>query len=177
VAVGQGGIDGDVEKCIRVIRGHTGGAECHDPIPNWERMNFDDHIYANLLRMLFNDPTATQSWMIATIKHGWYVFPKTLVFSLNKILKEGVCEQQKRNLMVVAPSGTGKTMGFLLPAVNLCLVKNRKGVRVLIVVPTKQLANQIFQHTKKVVSFFWGGGSFVCFQYCWCWGTKTTARL
>lgn len=48
-----------------------------------------------------------------------------------------------RDIIGLAQTGTGKTAAFLLPILNRLLAKPGKGIRVLIVVPTRELANQI----------------------------------
>ena len=47
--------------------------------------------------------------------------------------------------MAVAPTGTGKTAAFVIPIINQLLKSKRKGagIRVLILVPTRELAKQI----------------------------------
>ena len=48
-----------------------------------------------------------------------------------------------RDIIGLAQTGTGKTAAFLLPILNRLLAKPGKGIRVLIVVPTRELADQI----------------------------------
>ena len=49
------------------------------------------------------------------------------------------------DVMAVAPTGTGKTAAFVIPIINQLLKSKRKGagIRVLILVPTRELAKQI----------------------------------
>ena len=42
-----------------------------------------------------------------------------------------------------APTGSGKTLAFLLPLVERLAGHSSRGIRALIVVPTRELANQI----------------------------------
>src|SRR5271154_7474332 len=50
------------------------------------------------------------------------------------------------DLMVSAPTGTGKTAAFVLPALQLLLkpsTKSGRGPRVLVLTPTRELAGQV----------------------------------
>lgn len=64
-----------------------------------------------------------------------------------------------RDLMASAPTGTGKTAAFVLPSLHKMIVGNRKvdendksgkgrAPRVLVLTPTRELANQISQNTR-----------------------------
>ena len=61
---------------------------------------------------------------------------------------------QGKDVLGCAQTGTGKTAAFLLPVLNQ-LVKNpnRKGVKALIVVPTRELAMQIDQQIQGFAYF------------------------
>ncbi|HNG05699.1 MAG TPA: DEAD/DEAH box helicase, partial [Saprospiraceae bacterium] len=68
-----------------------------------------------------------------------------------------------REVLLLAPTGSGKTLGFLLPA-YMGLKQSIKGVQVLIVVPSRELASQIEQVFKQMgtgfkVNAFFGGHS------------------
>jgi superfamily II DNA/RNA helicase len=52
---------------------------------------------------------------------------------------------QGHDLMGLAQTGTGKTAVFVLPILNRLLTHRRRGVRALIVAPTRELAEQIHQ--------------------------------
>jgi superfamily II DNA/RNA helicase len=69
-----------------------------------------------------------------------------------------------QNLLLLSPTGTGKTLAFLLPIVNRLEAKN-VNVQVLIVVPTRELAIQIEQVARSMGAGFkanavYGGQSF-----------------
>lgn len=49
----------------------------------------------------------------------------------------------KRDLLAIAQTGTGKTAAFALPILQLLENNNRKGIKALIVSPTRELAIQI----------------------------------
>jgi ATP-dependent RNA helicase RhlE len=53
-----------------------------------------------------------------------------------------------RDLMAAAQTGTGKTAGFVLPLLQLLGAPAGKGPRVLILVPTRELAAQVFDSVK-----------------------------
>jgi superfamily II DNA/RNA helicase len=62
---------------------------------------------------------------------------------LNEMQKAAIDAIQKQNdLVLIAPTGSGKTLAYLLPVLQL-LDKDRTGVQVLILVPTRELAIQI----------------------------------
>ena len=46
------------------------------------------------------------------------------------------------NLMLLAPTGTGKTLAFLLPVISR-LKPNQQGVQAMIIAPSRELALQI----------------------------------
>ena len=50
---------------------------------------------------------------------------------------------QQRDLLGLAQTGTGKTAAFILPTVQHLLQRSTKHVRVLILAPTRELAEQI----------------------------------
>ena len=53
------------------------------------------------------------------------------------------CLLEKRNVIVTAPTGTGKTLSFLLPILNN--ITESKKVTAVIMVPLQELANQILE--------------------------------
>ena len=61
------------------------------------------------------------------------------------------CLLEKRNVIVTAPTGTGKTLSFLLPILNN-LSENRK-INAVIMVPLQELATQILEALQKLGSF------------------------
>ena len=53
------------------------------------------------------------------------------------------------DLILISPTGSGKTLAFLLPTLQL-LDSQKTGVQILILVPTRELAQQIEQVFKKM---------------------------
>ena len=90
---------------------------------NFETFNFHPCVAAGVAEAGFKIPTPIQERAIPKISAG-------------------------RDVMGLAQTGTGKTAAFVLPIVNR-LVKNKyKGVRSLIIAPTRELAEQIHQAIK-----------------------------
>ena len=56
---------------------------------------------------------------------------------------------QKKDLIALAETGSGKTLSYLLPLLQLSLGKPRRHPSSLILVPTKELADQIHENFKK----------------------------
>lgn len=58
---------------------------------------------------------------------------------------------ERRDLLGLAQTGTGKTAAFILPTVQHLMETSGQKVRVLIVAPTRELAEQINDFTKKII--------------------------
>lgn len=59
-----------------------------------------------------------------------------------------------RDVIASAQTGTGKTAAFLLPVINkLITTEQEDAIRVLVIVPTRELANQIAQHMEGLSYF------------------------
>jgi len=58
---------------------------------------------------------------------------------------------ERRDLLGLAQTGTGKTAAFILPTVQHLMETSGKQVRVLIVAPTRELAEQINDFTKTII--------------------------
>ena len=58
---------------------------------------------------------------------------------------------ERRDLLGLAQTGTGKTAAFILPTVQHLMTTSGKQVRVLIVAPTRELAEQINDFTKTII--------------------------
>ncbi|MGB1296678.1 MAG: ATP-dependent RNA helicase SrmB [Psychrobium sp.] len=62
----------------------------------------------------------------------------------------------QRDILGCAPTGTGKTAAFLLPAIQhlLDFPRNKPGApRILVVTPTRELANQVFEYAEQLTEF------------------------
>jgi len=86
------------------------------------------------------------------------------IASLTPMQEEVIAKlQQVTNLILVAPTGSGKTVAFLIPLINR-LVPGKKNVQAFIIAPSRELAIQIEQvfrnmKTSYKVSCFYGGHS------------------
>ncbi|MFC3120076.1 DEAD/DEAH box helicase [Agaribacter flavus] len=59
-----------------------------------------------------------------------------------------------QDLMVASKTGSGKTLGFLVPAINRLLTQkplSKRDPRVLVLAPTRELAKQVFMVAKKLI--------------------------
>ena len=95
----------------------------------FNEINFQDDVMQGIDAMGFEDMTPVQEKAIPTILEG-------------------------KDVLGCAQTGTGKTAAFLLPVLNQ-LVKNkhRKGIKALIIVPTRELAMQIDQQIQGFAYF------------------------
>ena len=59
------------------------------------------------------------------------------------------CIIEKRNVLVTAPTGTGKTLSFLIPILHTA--KKSKFIKAVILVPLQELASQII-HELSILS-------------------------
>ncbi len=88
--------------------------------------NFNTHISGAIQRCGYTAPTPIQKQSMASIL-------------------------ERRDLLGLAQTGTGKTAAFVLPTVQHLMETAGKQVRVLIVAPTRELAEQINEFTKKII--------------------------
>lgn len=92
----------------------------------FENYNFKNFIYEALAELKFKEPTEVQDEVI----------PKVL---------------NDENVIVKSKTGTGKTHAFLIPILNN--VTSDKEVQSVIIVPTRELAFQIYEETQKITKF------------------------
>lgn len=100
-------------------------------LPTFAQLELDEKLLNALEQKGFNHPTSIQS---ATIP--WAL--------------------EQRDILGSAPTGTGKTAAFLLPALQYLIDFPRKKPgppRVLILTPTRELAEQVAQHARELASF------------------------
>jgi superfamily II DNA/RNA helicase len=88
--------------------------------------NFNTHISQAIQKCGFTAPTPIQKQAIAPVL-------------------------ERRDLLGLAQTGTGKTAAFILPTVQHLMTTSGKQVRVLIVAPTRELAEQINDFTKTII--------------------------
>ncbi len=76
------------------------------------------------------------------------------ITELNPMQKESrITIKKKSNMVLLSPTGTGKTLAFLLPLIE-SLDKNCTEIQILILVPSRELAQQIEQVARKMGSGF-----------------------
>ncbi|XP_012944604.1 ATP-dependent RNA helicase DDX5 isoform X1 [Aplysia californica] len=100
------------------------GKSIPNPIFTFEEGNFPDYVMSQIRRNSWQSPTAIQSqaWPIAL---------------------------SGRNLVGIAQTGSGKTLGFILPAIvhvnHQPYLEHGDGPIVLVLVPTRELAQQVLE--------------------------------
>ncbi|GAW83281.1 DEAD box helicase [Plasmodium gonderi] len=73
---------------------------------------------------------------------------------VQRIIYENIIKEKKKNdLLVQAKTGTGKTIAYLLLALNDIQKNKILSVHTLIIVPTRELANQIYNEAKLLLTF------------------------
>ena len=83
--------------------------------------------------------------MANTIKEQQDILTKLNIHQLNQMQKEAISViDNTANTVILSPTGTGKTLAFLLPTLKLIDPEN-KDIQVLILVPSRELAIQIEQ--------------------------------
>jgi superfamily II DNA/RNA helicase len=76
------------------------------------------------------------------------------ITSLNPMQEDaGKAIRKKSDVVVLSPTGTGKTLAFLLPLIET-LDSNSQEIQILILVPSRELAQQIEQVVRKMGSGF-----------------------
>ncbi|QLQ82603.1 hypothetical protein HG537_0H03660 [Torulaspora globosa] len=112
-------------------KGKVTGEDIPLPIGSFEdlvtRFSFDKRLLNNLIEKHFTEPTPIQC--------------EAIPLSLNG-----------RDIVACAPTGSGKTLSFLIPLLQRVISEgsNGTGLRALIISPTKELANQIFIECDKL---------------------------
>ncbi len=76
------------------------------------------------------------------------------ITSLNPMQEEaGIAIRNKSDVVLLSPTGTGKTLAFLLPLIE-SLDSNSQEIQILILVPSRELAQQIEKVVRKMGSGF-----------------------
>jgi len=82
------------------------------------------------------------------------IFSHFNITELNEMQKATLAAiPQPNDVVLISPTGSGKTLGFLLPILQL-LDANKRGVQILILVPSRELAIQIEQVFKRMSTSF-----------------------
>ena len=97
----------------------------------FEELELDDKLCRALTEMGLTRPTTIQTMVVPVAMEG-------------------------KDVLASAPTGTGKTLAFLLPACQFLLDFPRQhpgATRILILTPTRELALQVFEQAKAVTQF------------------------
>jgi len=112
-------------KEITIVQGHD---HIGNPITNFEEGGFPEYLLKTMRKENFVEPTAVQA-------QGW------------PIALSG------QDLVSIAMTGSGKTLGYMLPAIIHCMnqeyLQRGDGPIVLVLAPTRELAQQIQQQADK----------------------------
>lgn len=104
------------------------------------------------MRMLKSIKKATK--MANTIREQEDILAKLNIHVLNPMQEEAIAVIKKTtNTILLSPTGTGKTLAFLLPIIKT-LDPNCKDIQILILVPSRELAIQIEQVVRSMGSGF-----------------------
>jgi len=92
--------------------------------------------------------------MANIIKEQQDILAKFNIFKLNEMQEEAISVIEKTtNTILLSPTGTGKTLAFLLPIIST-LDPNCSDIQALILVPSRELAIQIEQVVRNMGSGF-----------------------
>lgn len=94
---------------------------------NFADLSLDSHLLSGIESMGYRQPTPVQSEAIPPVLAG-------------------------RDLVAIASTGTGKTAAFVLPMLQRLMDGPRGAVRALVLAPTRELAEQIHDHVRKIGS-------------------------
>ena len=113
-----------------------------------ERYNVSSHLLQNLAQSGYKRPTGIQSYGMPILLE---------VRPPYGILGRGIKAQQHRDLAAISPTGTGKTLSYLLPVLSALGAPTASsksspssGVRAVILAPTRELAHQIHNECLKL---------------------------
>ncbi|KAG0258123.1 RNA-dependent ATPase rok1 [Actinomortierella ambigua] len=105
------------------------GTDIPNPFKSFEGLGkqyqLASYLQHNITEAGFKKPTPIQMQAIPVILHG-------------------------RDLMAMAPTGSGKTMAFVLPILHDLKGPEKVGYRAVIISPTRELATQIFNQIKRL---------------------------
>ncbi|KAG0361320.1 RNA-dependent ATPase rok1 [Podila minutissima] len=105
------------------------GTDIPNPFKSFDGLarqyQLEQYLQRNITASGFKKPTPIQMQAIPVILHG-------------------------RDLMAMAPTGSGKTMAFVLPILHDLKGPEKVGYRAVVISPTRELATQIFNQIKKL---------------------------
>ncbi|KAG0330826.1 RNA-dependent ATPase rok1 [Podila humilis] len=123
----------DSKEQLSLFRSHLKikvyGTDIPNPFKSFDGLakqyHLEQYLQRNIAASGFKKPTPIQMQAIPVILHG-------------------------RDLMAMAPTGSGKTMAYVLPILHDLKGPEKLGYRAVIISPTRELATQIFNQIKKL---------------------------
>jgi len=88
-----------------------------------------------------------KAWLLRSLEAIWYKEPTPIQEQVMKIAFSG------KNIVWQSQTWTGKTAAFLLPILNN-VDTNKKSLQVLIIAPTRELVNQIWDEVRNLTKFY-----------------------
>ncbi|XP_029638074.1 probable ATP-dependent RNA helicase DDX52 [Octopus sinensis] len=107
---------------------HVHGFDAPPPVTDFEQLkNFSIHprLLENAKKVEYTKPTPIQMQAIPVM-------------------------MRRREIMACAPTGSGKTAAFALPVLNYLKEPRNCGIRSVILAPTRELSNQIYQEMQRL---------------------------
>lgn len=98
--------------------------------------------------MKFNETKLNKNIIRAVEELGYHDMTKIQEATIDKIL-------QRKSVVAMSSTGSGKTAAFMLPLISNIDVRNRN-TEVLVVTPTRELATQIVAETRKFCKYLHG---------------------
>lgn len=145
---GKGGEDDHVPGHRVTVKGRDAPAAISSFMKMKERYNIAGHVMANLEKFGFERPTGIQS-------HGCPILLE--VWMITYACRTSLISTQKRDMAAISPTGTGKTLSYLLPIMSALRAPSSSaetdvapGVRAIVLAPTKELAHQIHNECLKL---------------------------
>lgn len=80
-----------------------------------------------------------EPWLLKNLQKGPWTTPTPIQCGAISVMLE------RRDLLAGAPTGSGKTLAFLLPTLQLLQKHTKLGFRAVLVSPTRELAQQIYE--------------------------------
>jgi superfamily II DNA/RNA helicase len=120
----------EVDAWLRENEVKLSGSNVPPPVFEFDKADFPNKV-VNLLYKNYEKPTIIQSisWPVA---------------------------QSGQDMISIAKTGSGKTLGFILPAIvhtlNLPRRAHNEGPSVLVLLPTRELAQQVYEVTREYAS-------------------------
>lgn len=114
-----------VDPAMLIKKASSAVLSSYEPKNSFDGLGLESHIVSNIVRKGYKNLTPIQDQVIPLI-------------------------MQSKDVVGLAATGTGKTAAFLLPLINKVLRTNNE--KVLIVVPTRELAVQIIQEGREFAS-------------------------